>query len=92
MNKSGINVQTSNYYLDRNRDRVVDVFNNIEPWAKKQNEKNPDDWNYVTMSLFSYVDWAVFRKMADFSKHPGLTDFVARFQNLPGVSETAIPV
>ncbi len=65
---------------------------NLDKWIVNQSETNPAHWNYVTMSLLSYVDWAVFRKMTDFSKHPGLTDFVTRFNTKPGVSETAIPV
>ncbi len=91
MKRSGFDVDTRNWYIDRQHERVRTCLDNLEKWVVKQSETNPAHWNYVTMSLLSYVDWAVFRKMADFSKHPGLTDFVSRFKSKPGVSETAIP-
>lgn len=91
MRKGGFDIETPGWYIDRQRERVRVILDNVEAWAKKQDATKPADWNYVTMSLFSYISWANFRKMADFSKHPGLIDFDGRFGNKTGVSETAIP-
>lgn len=91
LKKSGFDVDSSSYYMDRQRERLISLFNELATWAKRQSETNPADWNYVTMSLLSYIGWARFRKMADFSNHPELTEFVACFSKKPGVAETAIP-
>lgn len=91
LKKSGFDIDSSSFYMDRQRERLVTLFSELEVWAKRQSETNPADWNYVTMSLLSYIGWADFRKMADFSKHSGLSTFVARFSKKPGVAETAIP-
>lgn len=92
LKRSGFNVDSSSWYIDRQNERVRTCLDILEKWVVRQNETNPAHWNYVTMSLLSYVDWALFRKMADFSKHPGLTDFIVRFKTKHGVAETAIPV
>ena len=91
LKKSGFDVDSSSYYMDRQRERLATLFNELETWAKRQKETHPADWNYVTMSLLSYTGWADFRKMADFSKHPELTKFASRFSKKTGVAETAIP-
>lgn len=84
-----LNSESGNWYVERQKERVPLIFDHVEPWAKTRDEKNSDHWNYVTMSLLSYVDWAMYREMADFAAHPGLPDFVRRFSSKPGVSETS---
>jgi glutathione S-transferase len=82
-------VHGKNWYIERQRERLPSIFEQLEPWAKSRDEKNPDHWNYSTASLFSFVDWAEFRGTADFTAFPGLTDFVKRFSHKPGVAESS---
>ena len=89
LGRSGIDVTVSSWYVDRQKARIPAMFGLLEPWAKTRDEKNPAHWNYVTASLLSYVDWANFRKMADFTGYPGLTDFARRFGTKPNAAETA---
>lgn len=89
LRKGGMDITQSSWYIDRQKERLPAIFTELEKWAKARDEKNPAHWNYVAMSVYSYVDWAEYRQMADFSNHPGLLDFVKRFANLPGVAETS---
>lgn len=89
LRRGGLDLETKNWYVERQKERVPALFDQLEPWAKSRNENDPTHWNYVAMSLFSYVDWALFRNMADFSSHGGLTNFVERFSKHPGITETS---
>jgi glutathione S-transferase len=93
MRRSGFDIaKPGNWYIERNNERVRGILEILENRVKSFSESDPKDWNYVTMSLLSYVDWANYREMADFSKFPALKDFVVRFKDKPGVAETAIPI
>jgi len=89
LKRGGIDLESGNWYIDRQKERLPAIFTELAPWAKTRNEKDPAHWNYATASLFSFVDWAEFRKMADFKPFPELTDFVKRFSGKPGVAESA---
>lgn len=89
LRRGGLDLGGGNWYVERQKERLVDTLAELEAWAKTRDEKNPAHWNYVTMSLFSFVDWAMFREMADFSKSPALVNFVERFSSKPGIQETS---
>lgn len=89
LRRGGLDLNTDNWYIQRQKERLPAIFDHLEPWAKSRDPQNPAHWNYVTMSLLSYVDWADFRSMADFSKYPGLLDFARRFSQKAGVTETS---
>jgi len=77
-----------NSYIDRQRARVEEILDYITPYAKSLDPKNPADWNFVSISLYTYLFWANFREMLDLSNRPELTAFLERFKDMPGVSET----
>jgi glutathione S-transferase len=89
LKRGGIDLEAGNWYIERQKDRLPGIFNELEPWAKTRDAEDPAHWNYATASLLSYVEWAAFRGMADFSSHPGLGDFVKRFSKKPMVAETS---
>lgn len=89
LKRGGIDLDGGNWYIERQKERLTSIYTELEPWAASREDQNPAHWNYATASLFCFIDWSTFRGMADFSKHPGLTDFAARFNSKPGVAETS---
>ena len=90
LKKGGVDIEAgTNYFIERQKERLPSLLNLLSPWAKKQDPKK--DWNYLTMSLFSLLYWLDFREMYNIKKHQDLVDFLERFKNCPGVAETDIP-
>ena len=90
LRKGGVNTEDkSNYFLVRQQERLPAILNHLSKWASQQNPEN--DWNYLTMSLFSMLYWMDFRDIYKVENHPEMMDFLERFKNCPGVTETDIP-
>jgi len=90
LRKGGIDTTTgSNYYIERQLNRLPSLMSYLTPWAVKQTPEK--DWNYLTMSLFSMLYWMEFREIYNVKAHPELMEFMKRFENCPGVKETDIP-
>jgi hypothetical protein len=66
-------------------------LNYLTPWVKTLDEKNPAHWNFLSMSLYSYLYWVEFREMYNLNDHPVLKEFLEKFKNSPGVAESTIP-
>ncbi len=77
-----------NSYIDRQRARVEEILDYLTPYAKSLDPKNPADWNFVSISLYTYLFWANFKEMLDLSNRPELTNFLERFKDMPGIAET----
>jgi glutathione S-transferase len=45
-------------------------------------------WDYLTISLYTMLDWVVFRQMTDFSAYPRLTAFYEEQQKRADVQAT----
>lgn len=84
----GLNLENENWYIQRQRERIPLSMNFILPWLTSLDIKNKSDWNYQTMTLFSYLDWAHFRELPEIKDFPTLTDFVIKFKNAKFVRET----
>jgi glutathione S-transferase len=46
------------------------------------------EWNYLAMCLFTLIDWAQFRSLADLSTYSSLQEFFARHQGATRVKIT----
>jgi glutathione S-transferase len=91
LRRGGLNITDgSNGYIERQRERIPLILNYLTPWVKGLTPEK--DWNFVTMSLYSFLFWIEFREVYSLKNHPEMTDFLERFKNAPGVAETAIPV
>lgn len=90
LKKGGVNIDdSSNYFLVRQKERIPSLIKMITPWAAAQKPEN--NWNYLTMSMYSLLCWMTFREVYDYSNEPELMGFLERFKNCPGVAETDIP-
>ncbi|MGZ3787411.1 MAG: glutathione S-transferase family protein [Bacteriovorax sp.] len=92
LRRGGLDIETcKNAYIDRQKERVPLIFNYLIPWVGHLDPKNPDHWNFLTMSLYSYLYWLGYRNVQDMSAYPELQLFLEKFKNAPGVLETTPP-
>ena len=88
MRKDGFDINAKGFFLERQRARIPDNINFITDWAKALDPQKPQDWNYASMSLFSYLYWAKARDLLNLSQYPVMEDFLKRFSEAKGVAET----
>lgn len=90
LKKGGVDIDdSSNYFLVRQKERIPSLMKMITPWVATQKPEN--NWNYLTMTMYSLLYWMNFREVYDYSEMPEMTAFLERFKNCPGVAETDIP-
>lgn len=89
LRRGGLDLNGGNSYVERQKERIPLILNYLIPWLTSLNEKNPDHWNFLSMSLYSYLYWGDFREILDLSEFPDLKKFLGRFNNAPGIAETA---
>lgn len=88
LRKSGIDIDNKDlWYAARQKERFQDIYKFLTPWASTLHPQK--DWNYLSMSLYSLLDWANFREVAkdvaDFQNWPELLAFKDRFKNSAGI-------
>lgn len=83
--RSGITIDPQNTFFDRQINRIDLLLKSLDQWATDTNQ-----WNYLTMSLFSYLEWAIFRQMISEDKYQFISTFRNKFKNAPYASETQI--
>lgn len=91
LRRGGLNLNSENYYLERQKERVPLILSYLTPWVKSLEPKNSDHWNFLTMSLYSYLYWGEYRDIVDLSAFPEHKQFLEKFKNAPGVQETTPP-
>jgi glutathione S-transferase len=91
LRRGGLDLNCGNTHIERQLARVPHILNHLTPWVQNLDENNPSHWNFLTMSLYSYLFWVSFREMYDLKNHPDLINFLEKFKNCPGVLETTIP-
>ncbi|MBL7664382.1 MAG: glutathione S-transferase family protein [Bacteriovoracaceae bacterium] len=84
--KSGLDINGDLMYLKRQKARIEALLaylheQNIEKWT----------WNYLGMSFYSYLDWAVFREQIKIQNYPKFEKFLTKYRKKNGVSSTEIP-
>ncbi len=88
MKRSGIDITAPLMIVKRHRDRIDSVLDFLTPYATKDDFR---DWNFVTMSLYSFLDWALFRDVISLTERPALKDFLLTHRERPIVRATQIP-
>lgn len=89
MKQSGYDLEAQNLYLTRQKARIPANLEFIKPWATHLNAMNPKDWNYASMSLYSYLYWVKMRaRSINLEKYPHFLTFLDRFSGAAGVKES----
>ena len=89
MRKDGFDIDAPGFFLSRQRARIPNNIKFLTPWAEKLSATNPSDWNYISMSLYSYLFWAQARDVLNISDYPEMESFMTKFSNAAGVKETS---
>lgn len=89
LRRGGLDLNGGNTYVERQKERIPLILHSLTPWVKTLSPEK--DWNFLTMSLFSFLYWGTFRQIIDLSPHPEMQNFIERFKNSPGVEQTDIP-
>jgi glutathione S-transferase len=89
MKRDGYDMTSDGFFLRRNRERIPKSLAYMESWASQLNPENPGDWNYASMSLFTFLYWAEKRAgVVKLSEMPKYASFFEKFSQAPGVRET----
>lgn len=86
MKRSGMNIKEPYMYVQRQKDRIDSILDYLsKDYLKSEKSQH---WNFVSISLLSFIDWAIFRDIADFSQRPEFIEFFNRFKDKPVMVKT----
>lgn len=88
MKRSGINIDEPIMYVERQKNRTDSVLHYLKPMLNTTQFKN---WNFVSMTLYSFIDWASFRNIINLEKWPEYNTFLSLHADRPIIKKTAIP-
>ncbi len=88
MKRSGIDITSPLMIVNRHRERIESVLDFLLPFATGDGLR---DWNFVTMSLYSFIDWALFREVITLNDRPAYKIFLSTHAERPSVRATQIP-
>jgi glutathione S-transferase len=88
MKRSGMNTDEPFMYVNRQKERIESVLTYVKPYLENEGLK---EWNFITMSLYSFLDWAIFRNIVNLDARPECQKFLAAHSGKNIVTTTAIP-
>jgi glutathione S-transferase len=88
MKRSGMNIDENYMYTHRQKDRINSVLDYFRPYFQDQGLK---EWKFLTMTLYSFLEWGTFRNMVNLEGRPECKKFLETHSQRPAVLETAIP-
>ncbi len=88
MKRSGMNVDENFMYINRQKERIDSVLDYLAPLLE---EKEFTDWNFASMTLFAFLDWALFRNIINIDHRTECKRFLETHANRAAVIATAIP-
>jgi glutathione S-transferase len=88
MKRSGMDITESYMFINRQKERIDSVLDYLKPYIET---KACTEWNFVTISLYAFLDWGSFRGMVDLSNRPECTKFLEAHANREIVKSTSIP-
>jgi|SRR5665647_789440 len=88
MKRSGIKTEEPLMYVNRQKERIESILNYLKPYISGDGLK---EWNFHTMSIYSFLDWASFREVIKLDKLPECRKFLERHADREIVKLTQIP-
>ncbi len=84
--KAQINTQDPKHFIfPRYRDRMQNLLKYLDDQCA---ETHQSEWNFVSMALFSCLDWLKFRNIVTFNAFQNLNSFLMHHSSQSGVSST----
>lgn len=88
MKRSNMPVSDEFMFVRRQKERLSSALDYLKPLLL---EGEFNDWDFKAMSLYSFLDWAVFRGIIDLANRPECLSFLERFHSRDAVLQTQIP-
>lgn len=88
MKRSGMNIDENYMFINRQKDRVRSILDYLSPYMKAD---GLTDWNFQTMSIYSYLDWDMFRNISKLDQNEVCVDFLKAHKERAIVFKTQIP-
>lgn len=88
LRRSGINIQEPYMYIVRQKDRIESILDYLRPYITDVALK---EWNFHTISLYCFLDWALFRDLIKIDHRPECLALVEKYKTKTIVIDTQIP-
>jgi glutathione S-transferase len=88
MKRSGLNIDEPYMYIYRQKERIDSVIKYMTPYM---NGSGREEWNFITITLYCFLDWARFREIIKVEQYPQVLPFLNAHASKPIVQKTAIP-
>jgi glutathione S-transferase len=88
MKRSNIDINQDFMIVNRHKERIESILDYLEPYVENEAMKN---WNFNIMSIYSFLDWGLFREILDLSHRPLFEKFMEIHRSRPIVQSTQIP-
>lgn len=88
MKRSGINTNEPFMYVQRQKERIESVLDYLGPYIKDRALKT---WDFHSMSLYCFLDWATFREIITIDHRPDCQNFLKHYQEKSILISTQIP-
>lgn len=88
MKRSGIKTEEPYMFVNRQKERMDSVLDYLKPYLEKE---ALTEWNFITMSIYCYLDWALFRNLITIDNRPECQKFLDTHSEKIIVKTTQIP-
>lgn len=88
LKRSGLEPDSDFLLNTRSRYRMESTLNYLKPFLISDESK---EWNFHTMSILSFLEWANFREILSIDKHPECISFLEHHNSNKFVQLTKIP-
>lgn len=90
LDKSGFDTADDKMYFNLQHERIERSFKYLERVVEEE-QIAANDWNYLSISLYTSLDWLKVRKLHDFSHLQALQEFYKAATQRKDIKATAIP-
>ena len=88
MKRSGMKIDEPYMFVNRQKERLDSVLDYLRPYIEVQ---ALTEWNFITMTLYCFLDWGVYRGILNLDSRPECQKFLDHYKNKAIVKQTAIP-
>lgn len=88
LRRSGLNIDDQYLVVTRYKNRMNSVLDYFKPYLQGNGLK---EWNFLTMTIYSFLDWATFREIISIADRPECKKFLEVHASRPEVVATQIP-
>ncbi|HCF78645.1 MAG TPA: glutathione S-transferase [Glaciecola sp.] len=90
LDKSGFDTTDDKMYFNLQHERIERSFKYLENVVADK-QISATDWNYLSISLYTSLDWVKVRKLHDFSHLEAIQSFYTAVSHRKDVKSTGIP-